>query len=199
MKTWSRRKRVGVSFVSGLVILAISLLFGTGLYWLTRSLGLTQSGSIKKQVIKTALNDSELVGAYVKSLSEKACRNEKWGYKLIYDQPLKQIKGSVDEECTQFAVVGIMGNPAMVTITFRNQAKEEIIRQLAASVENAETNSLPQKMFEVTSIWGLRDGKPYQAYVMAQTVEDALLLEYYPADPIGLPAVKNLVKRIEKV
>lgn len=197
MNKWSKKKRIRITVFASVMILGVAIVGGTLIYLTAKALNITKGGSIKKQVLDQAMNDPNLTTAYLNALTQKTCSNSLLGYQLIYDQPLKELLGSKNEECTRFEVTGRMNQAANIYISKQKEAKERIVTQIVASLTGVQTDSLPHDQYQVTGIWGERDGLPYQVYVLAETYEETFLVEYYPADSIGLPAVKEMVKNFK--
>lgn len=197
MTKWSKKKRIQVTVMATTVILIIAFGSGTLIYLLAENLQLTKGGSIKKQVYDQAMNDPELAQAYLSALTQKSCTNLNWGYQVIYDKPLRLKAADGGGECDRFEVLGRMNQVNRVLISKRNEAKKEIVNQIVNSLEGVQTDSITNQQFETTSIWGKRDGMPYQVYILANSGGETFMVEYYPADPTGLPAVKALAQNFK--
>ena len=199
MKRWSRRKRLKIAGVASGVIFGIAFLLGSSLYGLSRLFHLTESGSLTKIITQQILNNPELIKAYIQEVSQRGCTNQSLGVRVSFVKPIKLLAANPKEPCSQLGLIGANGEAAFIYLSKRPEAKEEVVRQIIASLISPETNTLPHKEFEVTSIRGTRNHQAYQAYVLAQTTQKTYLVEYYPADPAGLAAVKELVKNLQKI
>ena len=195
MKTWSKSKRLKVTAAASLIILIAAVASGSLLYGISRTLNLTEKRSLKALNFKYAQSDPELMVVYLQDQQQAHCTAQTLGLTMTYLAPLKLWENSQIGEC-QFGLTSYRGQPPRVYLSKKETAKSLRIEQLTLSLKSPETNSLAHDQFEVTSIWGERDGRPYQAYVLASTTEQAYLVEYYPADPAGLTAVKELVKSL---
>lgn len=191
---WSRKKRLKVTVGGSALVFLAALVVGSSLYWLSQALNLTSTGSIKKRVVQQALADRQLNEAYMKALTTRGCQNQTLGFEVTFDKPIRLVDTPSPDECTKFEVVGANGKTAQILISQRDAAKEEIVRQVIASSNQVETNSIPNQHLEATSIWGLKNNLPYQAYVLARDTQKTYLIEYWPADPTGLPAVKLMAQ-----
>jgi hypothetical protein len=198
MNQWSRKKQLKIAGIATGVIFLTAFTLGSGLYGLSRLLHLTESGSLNKLITQKIMANPELVNAYIQDISKKGCANQNLSIRVNFNKPIKLLDNP-QAACSQFGLIGSNGDAAMIYMSKRPEAKEEVVRQIIASVTYPETNSLPHNEFEVTSVWGTRDHHPYQAYILAQDTHQTYLVEYFPADPAGLTAVKEMVKSIKKI
>jgi hypothetical protein len=184
-KPWSPQKRAVTAAYFSAGILLVALVIGGGLYLIGRRVGLIPRQDIKEAVMEEALEDGELVKAYLSERKQIVCTNSDYRLEVRYDVSLGLTQEERDPACMRFRLTNASGGRSVIELNPWETTKEEALSIMLSRLTNIVTDSFAKGSYDAVLVRGLKENKEYAGVVMMTGERQAWVMEVTPADVLS--------------